>query len=642
MMRIFISSVQKELADERQALKQYIEGDALLRRFFEVFLFEALPAADRRADEVYLDEVDRCRIYIGLFGDQYGCENAEGVSPTEREFDHATESGKTRLIFVKGADDKGRDPKMLALVRKAGDQLIRRRFTSTAELTRAVYASLVEQLEQRGDIQDCPFDERPCRGSALNCLDADAIRYFVRCARSKRDFPLTEGVPIEEVLTHLGLIRGGIPTNAAVLLFGKNPQRYIPCAEVRCMHFHGTEIVRPAPFYRIFKGPLFSQVDEAANFVLSVTNVSVGTRALGPQAPVRQEIPRDVIQEAIVNAVVHRDYTSNAAIQVAVFADRVEVWNPGELLPPLTPDSLRVPHRSITRNHRICESMFLAGYIEKYGTGTLMMIRESVEHALPEPIFKQAGGEFVAVVGRDWITEDLLAGLNLNDRQFRAIMHVKLHGQITNSAYRGMVGVSESTALRDLKSLSEMGLLEKTEGTGRAARYELGRGKPVINPSNTSSLQSAETRHKPVKPVMKRDRKATSAPPGPQTAQQTGSKTRQFASQGGAKLGLRRDHGENGRILLSPSVLSFVENAYANATAQVTAQVVLLCREPKTAKAIMEALGLKHWKTFQSNYLRPLIKAGLIEPTIPDKPRSSKQKYRLAAKGYEILNKLES
>src|SRR2546423_13277523 len=107
---IFISSVQKELAEERRAVKVFIEGDALLRRFFTVFLFEDLPARDRRADEVYLQEVKRCAVYVGIFGNEYGHEDAEGVSPTEREFDRATARGKTRLIFVKGADDSARHP----------------------------------------------------------------------------------------------------------------------------------------------------------------------------------------------------------------------------------------------------------------------------------------------------------------------------------------------------------------------------------------------------------------------------------------------------------------------------------------------------------------------------------------------------
>ena len=93
-LRIFISSVQSEFADERGALRDYLRGDPLLRRFFEVFLFEDAPASDRRPDELYLNEVETCDLYVGLFGDDYGTEDEEGVSPTEREFDYATVLGK--------------------------------------------------------------------------------------------------------------------------------------------------------------------------------------------------------------------------------------------------------------------------------------------------------------------------------------------------------------------------------------------------------------------------------------------------------------------------------------------------------------------------------------------------------------------
>jgi len=88
-----------------------------------------------------------------LFGFDYGAEDTRGLSPTEREFDRATEKGKHRLIFVKGTDGKGRHPKMAALIRKAGSQLIRRRFLGIPDLTAAVYASLVEYLEQTGGVQ---------------------------------------------------------------------------------------------------------------------------------------------------------------------------------------------------------------------------------------------------------------------------------------------------------------------------------------------------------------------------------------------------------------------------------------------------------------------------------------------------------
>ena len=107
---IFISSVQKELAEERRAIRDFVRGDPLLRRFFDVWLFEDQPATDRRANDLYLDQVAHCAIYIGLYGQQYGAEDAQGLSPTEREFDLATANGKPRLVFVKGADNVDRRP----------------------------------------------------------------------------------------------------------------------------------------------------------------------------------------------------------------------------------------------------------------------------------------------------------------------------------------------------------------------------------------------------------------------------------------------------------------------------------------------------------------------------------------------------
>ena len=167
-LRVFVSSVQKEMQEERRAVKDFLLHDPLLRRFCDdIFLFEDIPASDRRSDEVYLEEVDRCDIYIGLFGEQYGYENKEGVSPTEREFDRATERGKTRLIFIKGSGDEQRHPKMRKLVRKAGSQVVRRRFVDITDLTAALYASFVQHLERRGSLRTAPFDSAVCPRATL-------------------------------------------------------------------------------------------------------------------------------------------------------------------------------------------------------------------------------------------------------------------------------------------------------------------------------------------------------------------------------------------------------------------------------------------------------------------------------------------
>ncbi len=398
-IRIFISSVQKEFAAERAALRDYLRGDALMRRFFEPFLFEDVPAADRHADEVYLAEVQACDLYLGLFGDDYGYEDADGLSPTEREFELATTLHKPRLIFVKGEKDDAKHPKMQALIRLAGSELIRRRFASSAELVSAVYAALVQVLEDRELIRTGPFDGAACPNATIADLDEEKMRRFIQEARRARGFPLREDASSEELLIHLNLLDDVRPVNAAVLLFGRKPQRFLLSSEVKCAHYHGLEPAKPIPSYQVYKGTSFDVVDQAVDFVLSKINLSVGTRVASTQAPVTYEIPPEVVSEAIVNAVAHRDYTSHGSVQVMLFADRLEVWNPGALPPSLTLAKLRQPHGSVPANPLLAEPLYLAKYIERMGTGIGDMIRRCREAGLPEPSFAVSDG-FVVTIER--------------------------------------------------------------------------------------------------------------------------------------------------------------------------------------------------------------------------------------------------
>ena len=109
-----------------------------------------------------------------------------------------------------------------------------------------------------------------------------------------------------------------------------------------------------------------------------------------------------------MNAVAHRDYTSNASVQVMLFADRLEIWNPGELPAELTPARLRTAHASIPRNPLLAEPLFLARYIEKAGTGTLDMIVLCREAGLREPEFRQEAGQFVQVLWRPVVVDEQL------------------------------------------------------------------------------------------------------------------------------------------------------------------------------------------------------------------------------------------
>ena len=277
--------------------------------------------------------------------------------------------------------------------------MIRKRFATVAELVAGLYAALVDYLENKELIRWGPFDASPCAKATLDDLDVERMAQFIRTARSVRQFPLPEGTSAPELLEHMNLLDDGRLTNAAVLLFGKLPQRFLISSEIRCAHFHGTEVAKPIPSYQVYKGTAFELVDQAVDFVLSKINRRVGVRSENARAPRSYEIPVEVVTEAIVNAVAHRDYTDNGSVQVMLFADRLEVRNPGRLPPPLTLEKLREAHRSVPGNPLLGEALYLTEYIERMGTGTLDMIRRCAEVGLPEPEFAVTDG-FVTTIRR--------------------------------------------------------------------------------------------------------------------------------------------------------------------------------------------------------------------------------------------------
>lgn len=129
-----------------------------------------------------------------------------------------------------------------------------------------------------------------------------------------------------------------------------------------------------------------------------------------------------------MNAVAHKNYVSKSSVQVMVFIDRIEVWNPGGLPEDLTVEQLGVPHPSIPRNRLLCEPLYLARYIERAGTGTLDMIRVCRNAGLPEPEFINKGERFVTILWRSWLSDEVMTRLGLNDREKNAAIYVRKHG----------------------------------------------------------------------------------------------------------------------------------------------------------------------------------------------------------------------
>jgi predicted HTH transcriptional regulator len=355
--------------------------------------------------------------------------------------------------------------------------LIRRRFAGISDLNASLYASLVEHLERVGHLRTRPFDAAACPDATLADIANDKVKWFLGVARRERQYPLREDATPAKALAHLNLLDAGKPSHAAILLFGKQPQRFLITSEVKCMHFHGTEVLKPIPSYQIYKGTVFELVDQAVDFVMSKINRAVGTRAESNQAPVTYELPHLAVAEAIVNAITHRDYTSNASVQVMLFSDRLEVWNPGELPAALTIGELRLPHASIPRNPLIAEPMFLAHYAEKAGSGILDMFKLCAQANLPPPEFRQSGGQFIQTLNRDWLTEDVINSLSLNERQEKGLQHLKAAGQISSAEYQQLTGTSRQTATRDLYDLVKKKVVV-SHGRGRGAHYVAARKMP--------------------------------------------------------------------------------------------------------------------------------------------------------------------
>lgn len=480
MYKIFVSSVQKELKEERRAIKNFILNDALLSEYFDVFLFEAAPAKSKSAETAYLEEVRKSDIYIGILGTKYGSTAKGKISPTETGFHEAKKLHKTILIYIKGgnsANDENREEGVRRLIKEIRDSksgFSYKRFSDTTELTRLVYTSLIELLKEEGIVGRGAFDERICENATFADIDEEKIRWFLRTAKAARKYPLKQEVPVEVVLTHLNLIRGGKPTNAAVLLFGKNPHHFFMQAEVKCLQFSGTEVKKPFVSYQVYSGNLFEQVDKALAFVLGAIKFPVIQKAGSTRFHRPYEIPEFAIQEAIVNAVTHRNYNNTSGVQVMVFVDRVEVWNSGSLPPELTVEDLRKPHTSFPANPFLANTLYLADYAQRAGSGTIEMIEQCRARHVPEPEFILIRNvEFRTILPRDIFTADVLNKIGLNERQLKAVKHVKETGQISNHIYQEINNTTKRTASRDLTALVSLGVFKKTGVTGKGTLYVL-------------------------------------------------------------------------------------------------------------------------------------------------------------------------
>lgn len=327
------------------------------------------------------------------------------------------------------------------------------------------------------------FEALPCRGATLADLTERLIGAYVRRREETSGHPL--GLSSEEMLRNLGcLVKDSdrwVPTNAGVMLFAEDPQRFVSQAEVACVRFKGTDVVSYID-RRDLHGPLYQLVDDAEQFIYR--HMKVGRRIEGFVGVEYREYPHEAVREAIVNAVVHRDYSRRGQrIRLFMFDDRIEVYSPGPLPPGVSLEKMRrLEPQSVLRNPIIVGLFRDLGsrYIERLGTGIRRMALAMEGHGLPRPQFEEAGSEFrVTLMGPgERFMEEVAArpawAEGLNERQVEAVLYVGEHGRITNREYQDLYGVSRETAKRDLRDLVDRELLTPV-GRGRGLYYVLTR-----------------------------------------------------------------------------------------------------------------------------------------------------------------------
>ncbi len=287
-------------------------------------------------------------------------------------------------------------------------------------------------------------------------------------------------VPAEEALLRRGCLAevetGLRPTYAGLLLFGSEPQRWVPSAEILVVRYGGT-IMDDRFVKEQVRGTLPEQIRRAEAFVTA--NMRRGVRLIGLERVEETEYPPAAVREAIVNAVAHRDYQIRGdEIRVLLFADRIEFYSPGRLPGHVTVENL--VHERYSRNEILVQILSDMGFIERLGYGIDRMIGLMAEAGLPAPRFEErAAGFQVTLVGQGPALVSADADpfrwrhLGLNERQEVALGYLAERGRITNREYQELCpDVSAETIRRDLVDLVSKNLLLKI-GEKRATYYIL-------------------------------------------------------------------------------------------------------------------------------------------------------------------------
>lgn len=327
-------------------------------------------------------------------------------------------------------------------------------------------------LLERGEIA---FESDVPDGVTLDDLDSEKVEAYCKVlgapgATAPQAALLQRGCAVRR--------RAGLtPTLAGLLLFGRQPQRWLPSAFVATVRVTGRELGDEFVREEI-GGTLPEQLTRAEAFLHD--HMRRGVRLSGMTREERLEYPLPVVREALVNAVAHREYAVRGDhIRAMLFSDRLEVTSPGRLPGPVTVSN--IVHERFSRNVAIVQVLADLGYIERLGYGIDRMIALMRQHGLRRPHFEETAGGFrVTLFGAGDNVPEVQAfeparwaELQLNLRQEQALKYLASHRRITNRELQDLCpGVHAETIRRDLADLVSKGALIRI-GDKRATYYIL-------------------------------------------------------------------------------------------------------------------------------------------------------------------------
>lgn len=304
-------------------------------------------------------------------------------------------------------------------------------------------AALVAELGRRPGAGG--FDEEALPDLGAEAIDVEAITRSFAAVRDLRRGDL-------ETLGQVRRVQGRlVPTVGGMVLFGRERLAHFPDAYLQVGRFAGTTRVDLVDRADLTDYPV-DAIEQAVRFVERNTRLGMAVgRVRRTDVPA---VPPAALREALVNAVVHADYAQRGApVRVAVFDDRVEVENPGVLLPGLTIEDLR-DGVSRVRNRVLARVFNELGLVEQWGTGVRRMVAACVAAGLPEPVFAELGLRFRVTIRTDPSAEPALDGVDA-----RIVAFLGHEAGRSTAAIAAHVGLSTRAVQHRLASLSERGLV---------------------------------------------------------------------------------------------------------------------------------------------------------------------------------------